>query len=219
MAVNVNEDTTGTLINLAQVSSDTNDSNPNNNSVIEATTVFADPPDTVFNEIVSIFQTFSIQVIKPILPEPFVQAVSIVQDFSVQVFSALNPAPFNQMVSIVQDFSVQVFSSTTPPAFSQPVTINQDFTIEVIPDETTITGLIESIETFDLDPGIENALLAPLKNIEFEQTNSKDQMNQICGKLGAFINKVNALSEKKLSVDQAESFIDLAERIKENFGC
>jgi len=261
LAVNVNEETTGTLINLAQVTSDTNDSNPNNNSVIEETTVFADPPDTFFNEIVSIFQTFSIQVIKPIMPEPFDQMVSIVQDFSVLVFSAVNPPPFDQLVSIVQDFSIQVFSAVNPPpfdqlvsivqdfsiqvfsahrpAFAQSLTINQDFTVEVI-EAQTIEQLVENIETADLAPGTTNALLATLKNIESiftplefsatslvtsssksstDEANSKDQINEVCGKLGAFINKVNALTGKKINPEDAASFIATAEGIKETFGC
>ncbi len=193
-----------------------------------------------FEQTVSIEQNFSTDVFQPLDPSPFNQLVSIVQDFSTDVFQPLDPSPFNQLVSIVQNFSTDVFQPLSPPVFSESISINQNFGFVVISDEANIEQLIEDIQNSELDEGIKKALIATLKNIESElaslefsatslvtsssnsstdETNSKKQSNEVCGKLGAFINKVNALTGKKINPEDAASFIATAEGIKENFGC
>ena len=191
-------------------------------------------------EALTIVQTMSFSVLQPIVPNPFEQTVSIEQNFSTDVFQPLDPSPFNQLVSIVQNFSTDVFQPLSPPVFSESISINQNFGFVVISDEANIEQLIEDIQNSELDEGIKKALIATLKNIESElaslefsatslvtsssnsstdETNSKKQSNEVCGKLGAFINKVNALTGKKINPEDAASFIATAEGIKENFGC
>jgi uncharacterized repeat protein (TIGR01451 family) len=231
--------------NSFNISGDLEDPNQDNNSGMLSSPIVEIPTPPIikfFEELVSIVQTFTIQILKPISPEPFNQLVSIVQGPpEIDVFQPLSPSPFNQLVSIVQGPpEIDVFQPLSPPAFSQSVAINQSFTIEIISEENTIEQLFANIETADLDPGITNALLATLKNIEVnlsplefsatslvttssksstDEANSKKQNNEVCGKLDAFINKVNALTGKKINPEDAASFIATAEGIKENFGC
>ena len=81
---------------------------------------------------------------------------------------------------------------------------------EIIED---LEDLIEDIEEMDIHHGIENSLIKKLENVikKLEKGNYDAAINQ----LNAFINEVEAQRGKKLTEDQADYLIMMAEKIIE----
>jgi FIMAH domain len=74
-----------------------------------------------------------------------------------------------------------------------------------------IEELIETVQSFELHHGIENALLAKLNAALRKLANGNTEGAR--GSLGAFINQVEAQSGKKITVEQADELIAAANAI------
>ncbi len=77
-----------------------------------------------------------------------------------------------------------------------------------------ITLLVNNITSLNLPNAVTSSLTSTLKNIDL------DKIHPACGKLDAFINKVNEdLSQGKLTKSQASPLLDQANAIKTTIGC
>jgi len=86
--------------------------------------------------------------------------------------------------------------------------------------EQAIQNLIDETTAIELPKGIENSLTKKLGDIP-EIINDINTNNDVaaCGKLGAYVNEVDALEDKKLTLDEAALLQGLAEDIKAAIGC
>ena len=86
--------------------------------------------------------------------------------------------------------------------------------------EQAIQNLIDETTKIQLPKGLENSLLVKLGDIP-ELINDINTNNDVaaCGKLDAFVNQVNALEDKKLTLDEAALLRGLVEDIKAALGC
>ena len=80
----------------------------------------------------------------------------------------------------------------------------------------TVENLIETVETMNLQAGIENSLDSKLQNIQdsIEALNA-DLRNDAINKLEAFINSVEAQRDQKISNEQADYLVAEAQKIIE----
>jgi hypothetical protein len=85
----------------------------------------------------------------------------------------------------------------------------------------TIQTLIDDIDAMNLPHGVQTSLTAPLKNAqEILDDDNTSNDNGACGKLSAFVQKVNSANKAhSLTADQAASLLELAEAISSNLGC
>ena len=96
--------------------------------------------------------------------------------------------------SAVSSGAAYIFSALTPPL--------------------AIQNLIATIIGMGLPSGVANSLSATLKNID------PDNVAAACGKLGAFINKVEAKAKaEQLTVEQTSQLLEAAHSIRTNMGC
>ncbi len=109
-----------------------------------------------------------------------------------------------------------------------------DVTVIIDGEETTITpgqtalpsaeqaiqNLIDETTIIELPKGLENSILVKLGDIP-EIVNDINTNNDVaaCGKLGAYVNEVDALEDKKLTIEEAALLRGLAEDIKSAIGC
>ena len=86
--------------------------------------------------------------------------------------------------------------------------------------EQAIQNLIDVTTIIELPKGLENSLLVKLGDIP-ELINDINTNNDVaaCGKLGAYVNEVDALEDKKLTIEEAALLRGLAEDIKSAIGC
>jgi len=89
----------------------------------------------------------------------------------------------------------------------------------VVPPETP-SELIDFIEDLGLPSNVENSLKASLNKAQdiLDDDNPKND-GAACGKMDAFINKVNAQEEKKLTTEQADELREAAQSVKDSIGC
>lgn len=71
--------------------------------------------------------------------------------------------------------------------------------------------LIQTVESYNLDAGIETSLKSKLQAAH--RLSEKENQNAAIGQLTAFINEVEALRDKKLASDQADQLVEEAQRI------
>jgi len=81
----------------------------------------------------------------------------------------------------------------------------------------TISELIEMVEALGLPSGIERSLVGKLEQAQSNLTRANP--NGACGKLGAFINEVEAQTGKKIDSAEAESLIADARLIRDSEVC
>jgi hypothetical protein len=84
-------------------------------------------------------------------------------------------------------------------------------TITIEPADLTLEDVIGEIEALNLGRGIENSLVSKLTNAI--RTFDTASPNQTEGKLGSFVNQVNALSGKKIERSDAERLANAIETI------
>ena len=93
-------------------------------------------------------------------------------------------------------------------------------TVEVISAAEGLQNLIDEIIALGLPGSVTKSLAAPLGNVA-DLLNDANPNNDVaaCGKLGAFVNKVNAREGNTLTSQEAALLRGLAEDIKTSIGC
>jgi len=106
-----------------------------------------------------------------------------------------------------------VYSTAGPQDFNLSA-----FTFQV-PSSTTdqIEGLIALVESFGLPRGPENSLITKLE-AALSALAAGDTATA-CSSVTSFINETRAQSDKKLTAEQANQLIDVANQIKTDLGC
>ena len=84
------------------------------------------------------------------------------------------------------------------------------------PDQL-ISDLIDTIESFNLQQGIANSLEAKLTAAQASL--AAGDTTAACNEIGAFINEVEAQSDKKLKVPEANQLKTLAQQLQQSLGC
>jgi len=85
------------------------------------------------------------------------------------------------------------------------------------PQPPTIADVIASVQALDLPGGSEGALLAKLTGAQRDlEANNR---GGACGKLGAFINQIQAHSGKAIPAADAQTVIDQATKVSQSLGC
>ena len=86
--------------------------------------------------------------------------------------------------------------------------------------EQAIQNLIDETTLIELPKGLENSMLVKLGDIP-EIINDINTNNDVaaCGKIGAYVNQVNALEDNKLTPEETALLRGLAEDIKAAIGC
>jgi acyl-CoA reductase-like NAD-dependent aldehyde dehydrogenase len=79
------------------------------------------------------------------------------------------------------------------------------------------SDLLAAVQSFNLQEGIANSLVAKLQNA-LDAISAGNEMAG-CNQLGAFINEVQAQAGKKVTVEQANQLIAAANQIKAVLGC
>ncbi|MFQ5970462.1 MAG: hypothetical protein ACE5J2_08220 [Nitrososphaerales archaeon] len=84
-----------------------------------------------------------------------------------------------------------------------------------------IEELIDDVNAMELPKGVKTSLTAPLGNAVKLLTDDNPKNDKaVCGKLGAFINQVDAKEKSgKLTTAQAAELRNAAEGIKDSLGC
>jgi DNA-binding beta-propeller fold protein YncE len=85
------------------------------------------------------------------------------------------------------------------------------------PPAPTIEDVIASVQALGLPGGIKNALLAKLTGAQRDL--AANNRGGACGKLGAFINQVQAHSAKKIPAGDAQALTDQATAVSRSLGC
>jgi hypothetical protein len=81
----------------------------------------------------------------------------------------------------------------------------------------SIADLINTIDSFNLQPGIANSLEAKLNAAQAPL--AAGNSTAACNQIKAFINEVKAQSGKKLTAGQASTLITAAQAIRTALGC
>jgi len=85
------------------------------------------------------------------------------------------------------------------------------FEIVALAPKEALEQLIKTVESWNLDKGIENSLTSKLQKA-YRSLDRENQKAAIC-QLTAFIDKVETLRDKKLTIEQADQLIAEAQRI------
>jgi hypothetical protein len=134
---------------------------------------------------------------------------------SSQLFQVTNTAPQDETLSELSvcnglgrivyafpgnDFDVQAFTFQVPST-----------------TEDSINNLLALLNSFNLPPGNANSLIVKLQDAL--AANSASDTATICSDLTDFVNECQAQAGKKLTADQSNQLISLANQIKGELGC
>ena len=133
-----------------------------------------------------------------------------------RLYRPVTPAPTKFLNDIT--FSNGQYRIVYATPLNDPGLIICAFTFQ-LPESTSddIDDLIALVRSFELKDGAENSLIAKLENA-LDALDDGDTTTA-CASLSAFVNEVQAQSDKKIPAAQANQLINSANQMKQELGC